>query len=607
MFNSVKIVCEKVTHQPRVQAQQILDFKLCPTPLITRFAGYTECRGSGTGNKNQTQSYLTNQCVGVMSSLAGSPFAHKCPEAHDPAYHRVMIVDIQGALFWHVGMPEVLVMLDTIQEEYDACDSKKELAAKRLFMAQGASGYVYEAVVRALLVAASRPLSTTTGRLDRDAPAIYKRFSGRQKLPVYDNPVFSCDEFEVLVERVKVAQEQEDDNIIEVSSQQENAITLAVKNNCSDPILQLTAQMSNTAVEIRAMTIAIHQYHQDKLELERQNCTLRSFIQSQGLALPDSVPVLPNYAVVSPCSRSRSNTTLLQDSPDDMDTDTESEVILSSLLNPTDPADDMTSKGLVRKRRRGHTQDEQERFSLQLGMVPTHNFRPIPSLRTLEDWWKEYADGTEGRPALRALEAEHGAEWRKDLPGMKTKTTTWCTRKNVYALVEHYMTYDFRVLCLDAIFPFTADDYEVRPLTEEEALAEANKTYVCCLNAKGTPNIREKVVPQFKVQKLYEMSSDGPRYVAPLEDSIRFIPDVVKNLVSTYTTTETYWFQSTGPENRRSLTLDEAWTEAGKTTAYCLKEKKSLEEEFSLQEYYEIANSQRCIDKPSGLRFIPGG
>jgi hypothetical protein len=64
----------------------------------------------------------------------------------------------------------------------------------------------------------------------------------------------------------------------------------------------------------------------------------------------------------------------------------------------------------------------------------------------LEDWWKEYADGTEGRPALRALEAEHGAEWRKDLPGMKTKTTTWCTRKNVYALVEHYMTYDFRVL-----------------------------------------------------------------------------------------------------------------------------------------------------------------
>jgi hypothetical protein len=608
MFNAVKIVCEKKTHQPRVQAQKELDFKLTPTPLITRFLGYSECSGGGSGNKNQTQSYLTNQCVGIMSSLGGSPFGHKCPEAHSPAYHTVVITDLQEGLFLHAGMPGVLVMLARIQEEYDACDSKKELVAKRLFMAQGASRFLYEAVVRALLVAASRPLSITTGRLDREAPAIYERFSGRQQLPVYGNPVFSCDEFKVLVERVKRAQEQEDDNIIEVSSQQENAITLAVKNNVGDPLSQLTAQVSNLTVKIEAMSIKLDKACQDKLDLERQNCALRSFIASQGLAMPDSVPQLPNYAVVSPCRSNRPNTMLLpQDSgPDDMDIHTESEVTLSSLLYRAQPADDTTSTGMVRKRRRGYTQDEQERFSLQLNMVPTHSFTPSVNLHTLSDWWNEYAYGSPGRQPLRDLETERGAEWRKDLPGQKAKTTTWSLRKNVYALVECYMTISFCVLSSDATVPFTAADFEVRPLTEEEALAEANKTYVCCLSSKGTPNVREKLVPQFKVQKLYEMSSTGPRRAAPLEESTRFVPDVVRNLVMLYTTNENYWFVSSGPLNRRSLTLEEAWREAGKTTAYCLKKKQSLELEFTLQENYEIANSGRCIDPaPSGPRFFP--
>jgi hypothetical protein len=609
MFNSVNIVCDKVTHQGRVQGQQMLDLGLCPTPLITRYAGYTECRGTGSGNKNQNQSYLTNQCVGVMSSLAGSKFGHKCPEAHSPAYHAVPIVDIQEGLFCHAGMPGVLVQRDSIQEEYDACRSKKELAKKRLFMAQGASNYLYEAVVRALLVAASRPLSTTTGRLDREAPAAYERFSGKQQLPVYDNPVFACEEFKVLVERVKQAQEQEDDNVIELSVQQENAMTLALKNNVGEPISQLAAQVSNVSVKVEAMSIAIYKDHQDKLlDLERQNCALRAFIESQGLALPDSV--LPKYAVVSPCSSNRPNTMLLlQDSgPDDMDTDTEPDVTLSSLMYRAAPADDTTSTGMVRKRRRGYTQDEQERFALRLRMPPTHNFTPAANLRTLPDWWNEYAHGSTDRQALRDLEAEYGAEWRKDLPGNKTKTTTWCTRKNVYALVEYYMDMDndFSVLSLDAVEPFTAADFEVRPLTEEEALMEANKTYVCCLSAKGTPNIREKLVPQFKLQKLYEMSSVGPRFVAPFQGSPRFIPDVVTNLVDMYMTNTNYWFECTGPEKRRSLTQDEAWREAAKTTAYCLKEKKPLEQEFSLQEEYEMANSGRCIDPtPSGIRFIP--
>jgi hypothetical protein len=77
-------------------------------------------------------------------------------------------------------------------------------------MAQGAICYIYEAVKRALLVAAARPLITTTGRLDRESAAIYKRYpcssnSGSNNLAVYGNPVFASDAFTLLVDRVKDA------------------------------------------------------------------------------------------------------------------------------------------------------------------------------------------------------------------------------------------------------------------------------------------------------------------------------------------------------------------------------------------------------------------
>jgi hypothetical protein len=64
----VKIACHKLTHQPRRQAQQVLDWQAIPQHLIERFAGYS------AENKDNV-SYITNHQVGVMAALAGSPHA----------------------------------------------------------------------------------------------------------------------------------------------------------------------------------------------------------------------------------------------------------------------------------------------------------------------------------------------------------------------------------------------------------------------------------------------------------------------------------------------------------------------------------------------------
>jgi hypothetical protein len=123
------------------------------------------------------------------------------------------------------------------------------------------------------------------------------------------------------------------------------------------------------------------------------------------------------------------------------------------------------------------------------------------------------------------LEAQFRHEWRKDLPGKKTKATIWSNRSQVYGLVELYMSRFFHILSSEATPPLTEGDFETRSLTEEEALLEANKTYACCINAKGKPNVREKVIPEFRMQRIYEESCKSvPRYVDPYDGGPRFVP-----------------------------------------------------------------------------------
>jgi hypothetical protein len=168
-----------------------------------------------------------------------------------------------------------------------------------------------------------------------------------------------------------------------------------------------------------------------------------------------------------------------------------------------------------------------------------------------------------------------------------TKGVQWCNRLHVYRLVEFYMTQPFRVLNRQD------NIHEMRPLTEEEALRETNKTFLCCVSQSGKPNFRQKVVPQFKRQQVYENGACG-RLVDPT-DEIRFIPGNVKKLVQTYMD--------------RSLTSDQAWKEADKTIMLSLPQKynipgKPLAFVVAQQQDYEDKNLGRVICLKEG-RFVP--
>jgi hypothetical protein len=173
MLKACNVIADKVTHQPRKQVQQELDFKLCPPELITRFLGYSVA-GKGNGNNNQNQSYLTNQHVGVMSSVAGSPYGHLRPETHSPGYYLTNSDDLMPALFEKAGLGSFLTQRQAVFDEFNKYTSKKVLAKKGLFMAEGSVSYFFEAVKRAFLVAAARPLHADSGRLNRDSQRIYE-------------------------------------------------------------------------------------------------------------------------------------------------------------------------------------------------------------------------------------------------------------------------------------------------------------------------------------------------------------------------------------------------------------------------------------------------
>jgi hypothetical protein len=602
MYKACKIVCDKVTHQPRKQVQQELDFKLCPQEYITRFAGYSE---GGAGNKNQNDSYLTNEHTGVMSSVAGSPYGHKRPETHAPGYYLAYIEDLILPLMENSGLGGFVTQREDVHYEYDNCGSRKKMAEKGLFMAKGAVSYFYEAVKRAFLVAAARPMHADSGRLNRESPRIYELFKNGTGPCVYNNPVFACAEFMTLVDRVTVVQERADDNIIEISIEAENALTLAVKDNVVGPVQDLAAQ-------VLCMNSRFDRLHDDNLHLTAEVKRLRTVLVRNNLGhvafsedgISGSVTpfVSPTNSVETRRLTNFSTAFMDNGMDDDMDdamddgmddgvTDPRLLAEAASLVFRLASADDTLANGDPRQRKRKVDQETLAIYQRTLGIAQSRNLSTA-DFRSLDDIWQEYTvgDGPDRLP-LRDLESKYEVAWRRDVPGTSTsKGVQWCNRTAVYALVEFYM--------MEACYILNSHDntLERRPLTETEALLETNKTFLCCFGKSGKPNFREMIVPQFKRQLVYENGARG-RTVCP-SDEIRFIPENVRRLVKTYMD--------------RSLTSDGAWEEAEKTIRLCLPRKENkiivpglpLDELIDQQQVYEDRNMGRIISKKHS-RFIP--
>jgi hypothetical protein len=563
MFKACKIVCDKVTHQPRKQVQQEFDFKLCPQELITRFAGYSE---GGAGNKNQNLSYLTNQHVGVMSSVGGSPYGHNRPETHNPGYCLTHIEDLIAVLLEVSGLGGFTTQCQDVHDRYDQCGSRKKMAKEGLFMAKGAVSYFYEAVKRAFLVAAARPLHADSGRLNHESLRIYELCKSETGSCVYNNPVFQCAEFMTLVERVTVAQERADNNIIELTSATENALTLALQDNVAGPVQALAAQVLCTNSRLDRMDdrhcCLVNELNRLR-EVMVHNGLGHMAFPTDGSSLAAVIPfVSPTSSVDSrPSNFSRAFMV------DDVDGAMENEVdpgvlaVADSFVQRLAPADDTTANGDARKRKRGVDQEAQVQYQRALGIAQSYCLSTA-NIQTLEDLWEEYTRGDgHNREPLRDLETKFNVEWRKDIPNVSScKGVQWCNRLHVYRLVEFYMTRPFRV------FNRQDNTEEMRQLTEFEALLEANKTFLCCVAKSGKPNFSRKVVPQFKRQQVYEngVYENGGfgRSVDPT-DGIRFIPANVTKLVQTYMD--------------RSLTYDQAWQEADKTIVLSLPQKKTYQ------------------------------
>jgi hypothetical protein len=605
MFFRCGIVCDKKTHQPRKQVQQELDFKLCPESHISRYAGYSEGGGGGggrQGNKCQQQSYLTNQCVGIISSAAGSPHAHRHPETHSPPHFNTSFEDLVPVLFTAGGIESVLDERAKVSSAYGACSSRRELAARGLFMADGAINYTYEAVKRFILVGASRPMDVKTGRLNRESPRTYEKYENRL---VYANPVFKCEAFKELVDRVTLAQEAGDDNIIELTPKQDNALTVSLKEVVEAPMVQLISQIQTMSVKIDRQDNERRVLHDERRVLQQRNQGLHShvvnlehdlrylqeFVSSNGLTVPITPPLFTNSAVSPSTSSGTDVDTSTEDMDMDVDDSPESALVGWELLERAEATDDTTKTGQQRQRKRPRTQLDQGIFEVDNNMTPTMMFSTTTN-RTLQAYWNEYAHGSVGRKSFRELE-KSGPTWRKDITG-KAKATAWCSRKIIYNLVEFYMDSLFCVRTMPA------DTWENRYLTEEEAVSEADKTFQCCLDEKGTPNFSRRLVPEFRRQQVYESSYRG-RLVDPWDEK-RFIPDVLNKLVDSYMK----GMFKVGSE-LRSLTLAEAWTEVELTTTCCLpkngKAGASLISEVAAQQLHENQNLGRTIVK--NQRFTP--
>lgn len=56
--------------------------------------------------------------------------------------------------------------------------------------------------------------------------------------------------------------------------------------------------------------------------------------------------------------------------------------------------------------------------------------------RTVADFWTEYKYGLNCQPALKDMERDYGAKWRKDDHGKKAKAMAWARRKPIYSIIE---------------------------------------------------------------------------------------------------------------------------------------------------------------------------
>jgi hypothetical protein len=520
LFKSCSIVCDKVTHQGRKQCQMELDFIRCPPEDITRIAGYAQSRGAG--NKNQNQSYLTNQPVGVLSALGGSPYGHSRPETHAPGYLNANIDDILDKLFEVAGLGHFIAHRRDVHAEYAGCNSRKELADRGLFMAKGAISYFYESVKRSFLVAASRPMHfASPNKLNRESLRLYEVFKDPDGICVFRNPVFESPEFKELVVRVTRAQERADDNVVDMSTATENAINLAVKDNCAGPVEHLANSVSILGNKFETVWNENGVLRSEVALLQSEVNWLRGLCASHGLEVPEGPLACPTatytYAAVSPTnSDDRHQTGFASGNAMDEEGDSESERQASEsdveaalkVIERLPAAEDTTVNGNPRRRKRAITQVEQGIAMKALGCQPTQTLG-AGNKRTIYEYWKEYAYGDGDRPGYKLLEIQTKKKWRKDFPGCKNrpKAAAWCKLLKIYKLIEFYMETKFRVLNQ------LGNEYEWRRLTEQEALLEADKTFQDCVDTSGTPNFRDRLVPEFQKQLDYEKRASPGRVV----------------------------------------------------------------------------------------------
>jgi hypothetical protein len=296
-FDEYDIICDKVTHQPRKQGQQMMDEVGVVAGDIARHAGHKPGSAMGYDRAGlsdiQLESYLSSVCIPTTTSAAGG--RHLSLETHNPGWG-VVDATTQQLLddLLDMMLPQVRQQLAAAQHRYNTAVDAQDRYDRRLVMGLGAIRYVKFAMERSLLFLASRPVrrnSDNVWTLQADS-AVHVDLCANEPRSIFNHRAFRSAEFTALKARVRVEQDREVQRLTHLPLGAETALGQQITQQLTPHF----ARMDQNAAQVRHETnqeVVLLRQRLVSLEAQIpqlvQNAvlqTMQQFFQNNGMQLP---------------------------------------------------------------------------------------------------------------------------------------------------------------------------------------------------------------------------------------------------------------------------------------------------------------------------------
>jgi hypothetical protein len=395
-FEHVGIVCQKLTHQPRIDLQQRIADKGCTSDMIERFIGYAPA-GTGKMNDNQRDSYLCCPPVQAVAAAADGDPLH--PGSHHPGWDVSLNLGPTGDIA--PLCPWLYHELAKVKEAFES-SSPKQRIERCLHQALGSLKAFERRIEHAVKLVASLPLDSKN-ILSPEAPPIFVRW---ERYPVLNHDYFRSELFSQVVTKVQSAQKQDALLMSDDTTPQQKSYFQRELSQHVTPNLQHNLRSTQSLKQDVAKLQSTMESFASILRYSKPNTA--SSVEKDIDIDEHPLSLSPSFSFPSPLQ--------LGVSP----------------MSPSPPASsydkELTKKGKPRQRA-PHESIQDRPFSSQ-------NI-------TAKDFWMEYQYGRNKGYPLKQLETEHGAKWRSDklykrvdgTPGTSLKAA-WCLQKPLYEIIE---------------------------------------------------------------------------------------------------------------------------------------------------------------------------